>query len=307
MNPAEGAASDPVEDFRAWLRQLPQGELDAWTADAPGFDLPEDALDVAGIRELSVRGAGDPVGPVLTAYLIALERKRRKDLKLSKHAAYRIALEDEVQRRRAARQAAAPPANTPAAEAPPPAETAGGEGRPAGAVMSRQEAAERLERLRARGEAWPGCRKMAERLGCSKTTVSKAIHSTRELAAWAKRQAAPRAEQSLDDEKAGAKEDIPQRREPDPAEDAAVAELRARLEASPDERAFLHEIGGASREFLLWYVQESDPRRKACRQKWAADSRRDPKWKAWFLGLPAKEQPAYFDDPGGCPGAFPRP
>jgi hypothetical protein len=290
MNPAEGAASDPLEDFRAWLRQLPQDALDARTADAPGFDLPEDALDEAGLRELSVRGAGDPVGPVLTAYLIAQERKRRKDLKLLEHAAYLLALEVEVKRRRALQAT----------------ESGGGEGRSAG--MPRQKAAERLERLHAQGEAWPGYQEMANRLGCSKATVYKAICSTRELTAWAKRQAAPRAGQSLDNEKAGAKEDIPQRREPDPAEGVAETELRELLEkADPDERAFLNEIRGASAQFQLWYLQQSAARQKTCRERWVTVLRGNAKAKAWFLSLRAPDQLAYFDDPGSYPGALPRP
>jgi hypothetical protein len=185
----------------------------------------------------------------------------------------------------------------------------GGEERPADAGMGWEEAAERLERLRVQGEAWPGYREMAKRLdGCSTGTVHKAIRSTPELIAWAKRQAAPRAQQSLDNEKAGTKENVPQQREPDPAEEVTDAELRARFEkAGPEERAFLNEITGASRQVQLWYAQQSAPRRKACREQWAAAIGGDAKAKAWFLGLSVADQLAFFDDPGSCQRALPRP
>jgi hypothetical protein len=196
-----------------------------------------------------------------------------------------------------------PPANTPAAEG-----AAGGAERPDGAGMRWREAAERMERLRAGGAAWPGYREMARRLGCSKVTVSKAIRSAPELTAWAKPPAAPRAQQSLDDEKAGTQETVTQQREPDPAEDAADRELRARLEeADHEERAFLNEISGASSLFQLWYLQQSTPRQRACRKRWAAATAADPGTRAWFLGLSAADQIGFFDDPGSYPGALPRP
>jgi hypothetical protein len=175
--------------------------------------------------------------------------------------------------------------------------------------MRWQDVAERLERLRIQGEAWPGYREMARRLNdCSTATVYKAVKSSPELIEWAKRQAAPRAQQSLDNEEAGVKESVIQQREPDPAEDAADAELRTEIEkADPEERSFLNEISGASREFLLWYIEQSSKRRKSCRERWKQLSESDPKVKAWFLGLSAEEQLTFFDDPGSCQGTFPRP
>src|SRR5262245_13652528 len=98
MDPAEGAASDPFEDFRAMLRELPDDELDSLTADAPGFNFPEGDLDLAPLPlpELPGADAEEYARPLPEAELIALERKRRRDRKLARHAAYLVALEDEV-------------------------------------------------------------------------------------------------------------------------------------------------------------------------------------------------------------------
>jgi hypothetical protein len=77
--------------------------------------------------------------------------------------------------------------------------------------------------------------------------------------------------------------------------------------ADPEERAFLNEIETATRQFQLWHIQQTLPRRKACRQQWAKNTEADPSVKAWFLGLAAAERIDYFDDSDSYPVKFPRP
>ncbi|MGH7172810.1 MAG: hypothetical protein ACRELG_21215 [Gemmataceae bacterium] len=61
--------------------------------------------------------------------------------------------------------------------------------------MTWQEAAERMERLRGQGEPFTSQHKLAELFGCSSGTINKAIHSSPQLTAWAKRATtAPRAQ-----------------------------------------------------------------------------------------------------------------
>jgi hypothetical protein len=174
--------------------------------------------------------------------------------------------------------------------------------------MKWQEAADRMERLRKQGVAFTSQHALAKSVGCSSGTINKAIRNTLSLRPWAKPQPAPRAEQSLDNEEADIKKDLAQHSEPDPAGGAADAELRAVFEnADPEERAFLNEITGASPQFMLWYIEQTAPRRKACRDQWAKTTASDPTVKVWFLGLTAADQLAYFDDPGSHPINFPRP
>jgi hypothetical protein len=109
-----------------------------------------------------------------------------------------------------------------------------------GGGMPWQEAAERLERLRAQGEAYTSRREYAKRFVCSSSTIQKAIRETPSLRPWAsrKRKSAPRA-QSLNEVVI---DNTPQQHEPDPAgvmeqEDIDRA-LRYLIEqASPDEKA----------------------------------------------------------------------
>ena len=56
--------------------------------------------------------------------------------------------------------------------------------------MSWEDAAERLERLREQGEPFTSQSDLANRFGCSPSTVHKAIHSSLTLTAWSKSNAA---------------------------------------------------------------------------------------------------------------------
>jgi hypothetical protein len=235
--------------------------------------------------------------------------KYRLAVEAEEKAAEELRVEEAKERLRAARRAAEQVADADAVPpgAPSVAPHVDG-GQPAAAGMHWKEVAERMEWLREQGGAYTSQHKLAETFGCSPATINRAIKETPSLRAWAKRPVAPRAEQSLDDEKAGAKEDVPQQREPDPVDDAADTELRELFEkADLDERAFLHEISGASRQVLNWYIEQSASRRKACRDWWVKNIGGDPSRRAWFLGLPAPVQLTVVDDPGGYPGALPRP
>jgi hypothetical protein len=175
-------------------------------------------------------------------------------------------LYDELLRLGRYRIAPPQPAGPPATEAE---ASEGGSGGPQPATsMTWQDAAERMKRLYARGEPWPGHRELSDRLGCSPATTHKAIQNTPELQAWAKRpDAAPRAvgqahlrrEQQVTDVVI---DRTPQSRELDPADEAMISEF----------------IEGA-----------------------------DPETKAWFLALIVEDQLAYLDDPDKHQKTFPRP
>jgi len=89
--------------------------------------------------------------------------------------------------------------------------------------VSWQDAAERMERLRAQGEPFTSRHTLAKRFGCSSGTIHKAIQRTPSLQAWAKSECptAPRA-QSLNDV---VTDRAAQHCELDPADDAAIREF----------------------------------------------------------------------------------
>jgi hypothetical protein len=111
-----------------------------------------------------------------------------------------------------------------------------------------QEAAERMERLRAQGEPWTSQRKLADQFGCSSATINKAISETPSLTAWASRTKSISKAQSLTPlGRYGyldiVTEDTPQKTEADPAEEAASRELRQFIEnADPETRAWFHGL-----------------------------------------------------------------
>jgi hypothetical protein len=117
--------------------------------------------------------------------------------------------------------------------------------------MDWRGAAERMNRLRIQGEQWTSYSKMAEQIGCSKATIFKAVKQISELQTWAKPQttSAPRA-QSINDV---VTDHAAQRRELDPADDAAIREYLER-DLSPDERAFFNGLSKVDQIFFL-----SDP------------------------------------------------
>jgi hypothetical protein len=182
-----------------------------------------------------------------------------------------------------------------------------GSAQPAGPVeaMTWQNAAERMERLRAQGEPWTSMHELARQIGCSSFTIKKAVDKTPKLRTWAKLEADPRAQQGLS---VLVLDKAVQPREPDPADDAADAELRRLFDdAGPDERAILNEMQGASREFQLWYIEQTKKTRERCRKRWKKLVETDPGIKTWFLAQAGKEQVAFFNDPYPGDHTPPRP
>jgi hypothetical protein len=163
--------------------------------------------------------------------------------------------------------------------------------------MTSQEAAERMNRLRAQGEPWTSQHEMAKRLGCSSATINKAIRNTPELRPWAKRRSAPKVKDL--NETVIDRKNLAQNCEPDPQDDAAEAELRMLFEnAGPDERGFLNSISGAPRDYQLWYIQQPAEDRRRHRNAWKKRVEPDPTTKAWFLELALDEKLAFLNDPG---------
>jgi hypothetical protein len=136
-----------------------------------------------------------------------------------------------------------PASEAPAAPTQPATATAG---------MTWQEAAKRLRRLREQGEPWTSYETLAGQIGCSKATVHKAVNQTKELQSWAKRQAAPRAQQGLD---CPVLDNTVQQRELNPEDDAAIREYLEREDLTPDERAFFN---GLSRNDQLDFLDDPD-------------------------------------------------
>jgi len=119
-----------------------------------------------------------------------------------------------------------------------------------------REIQQRLLRLRDQGEPYTNQGKLAGRLGCSKTTINKAISDSTTLKGWMARhrkgKATPRAT-SLNEVIA---DNVPQSREPDPADvllDEEVDAVMSRLiqQADPDKRAKLNALGPDGRRGLV--------------------------------------------------------
>lgn len=92
-----------------------------------------------------------------------------------------------------------------------------------------QEVAKRLEKLRLQGESYTSQHKLAKQIGCSVSTVNKAIQNTEALRAWAdikERTPAPKAVR-LNDLVA---DNVPQSREPVPGESFTRGEAEEKLD-----------------------------------------------------------------------------
>ncbi len=125
------------------------------------------------------------------------------------------------------------------------------------AGMPWQEAAKRLERLRAQGEAWTSCHVLAEKFSCPSGTIYKAIKSTPELKSWAKQKTATASRaQSINDV---VTDNTTQDRVPNPEDDAAIREHLEREDLKPEERAFFN---GLSRENQLLFLNDPDKHQK---------------------------------------------
>lgn len=102
--------------------------------------------------------------------------------------------------------------------------------------MKWQEAAERLKRLRQQGESFTSYRKLADQIGCSASTIHKAIINEQSLSGWAKRDKNPKA-QSFNDVVA---DKTPQSRELSPEEDYRIREYLERDDLTEKDRALFN-------------------------------------------------------------------
>jgi hypothetical protein len=178
--------------------------------------------------------------------------------------------------------------------------------------MTQKEVAKRLNQLRLQGEPWTSYEKMRRQIGAGSTlTLYRAVKDNDVLRHWAKqRQAAPRAQQQgltgpvLDNAN--------EQREPDPEDDTADIELRAKFEnAEPEERAFLNTVKDGPRDYLLWYIHKPDKERRKHRKAWNERIGIDPTMKAWFETADLGAILEYLSDPdwygpNQSPRAFPR-
>jgi hypothetical protein len=131
--------------------------------------------------------------------------------------------------------------------------------------MTWQKAAERMKRLRDRGDQWTSQHKLAKQFGCSSGTINKAIKNTPELQNWAQQEPASPKAQSLTPFKKGEGyiEPVTDRtldpRASGPADDAAIQEHLEREDLTPAERAFFN---GLSREDQLAFLDDPDKYQK---------------------------------------------
>lgn len=116
-----------------------------------------------------------------------------------------------------------------------------------------QAVAEFLEGLRIKGERFTSQEDYAERLGCSPSTVNKAIHRTPTLEEWAKRPVSSTLwTKSLE---GAVLDNTPEQREADPAGAIEPADIDVALQyliehATPEERARIHAMSPAEKRKL---------------------------------------------------------
>lgn len=151
-----------------------------------------------------------------------------------------------------------------------------------GSGMDWQEAQDKAEEIRLRGEPFTSYRKMAKTIGCNWSVLHDAIykHGTAELQEWASKQRGPSRLNATPEVSAVAFENTPQGGEPDPADitedgdvDAAMAYLLD--QAGPDERAQINALTPAERRQLAKTVyRDPDQEEQALRHRRAAKARR---------------------------------
>ena len=144
-----------------------------------------------------------------------------------------------------------------------------------------QDVQEKLEALRLKGERYTSRQELADKIGCTKFLVQKAItNGSVELQEWASRERATPRRNAPPEAVAVAFGGTPQAREPDPADimedgdiDAAMAYLLD--QAGPDERARINAMNPAERRRLAETVyRDPDREEQACRHRRAAKMRR---------------------------------
>ena len=159
-----------------------------------------------------------------------------------------------------------------------------------------QEVAKNLNRLREQGEPWTSHGDMAQRFDCSQATVHKAVKNTPELQPWAKQPDAPPRAQSLNPV---VTDNTEQDCELDPSEEIIIREFVEH--ADPDEKAFIHEISDAPRDYQLWYIRQPHEAQKIHRKAWTKLIGSDATNKVWFNALKLEDKLEYLDDPNRYP------
>ncbi len=152
-----------------------------------------------------------------------------------------------------------------------------------GGGMSWRNAKHEAEQIRLNGDPFTSYPKMAKRIGCSRSTLHKAIvtFGTVELQDWASKQRGASRLNAPPEVAAVAIENTPQGREPDPAgiiEDADIDNTLTYLmdEADPNERARINAMDAAQKRRLVELVlRDPDLEEQALRSRKAGRSRRD--------------------------------
>lgn len=148
--------------------------------------------------------------------------------------------------------------------------------------MTWQDVQGELETLRLKGERYTSQQRLADRIGCKKFLVQKAIaNGPAELQEWASKQRGASRLNAAPEAAAVAFQNTPQARELDPANiiedgdiDAAMAYLLD--QAGPDERARINAMSPAERRKLAETVyQDPDQEEQALRHRRAAKTRRN--------------------------------
>jgi hypothetical protein len=148
--------------------------------------------------------------------------------------------------------------------------------------MSWREAQHEAEQIRSDGERFTSYPKMAKRIGCSRSTLHKAIkdYGTVELQEWASKQRGESRLNAAPEVAAVAIENRPQNREADPADITEDADIELTLaylldQAKPEERARIHEMDpAAKRQLAETALKDPDHEDQALRHYRAKRSRR---------------------------------
>jgi len=152
-----------------------------------------------------------------------------------------------------------------------------------GVVMTWQEVQRAADMIRIRGEPFTSYRKMASTIGCNLSVLHNAIdkHGTAELQEWASKQRGPSRLNAAPEVAAVAFENMPQTREPDPADITENADVEVAMaylldQAGPDARAQINAMSPAQQRLLAETLyQDPDQEEQSLRHRRAKRLRRD--------------------------------
>jgi len=151
-----------------------------------------------------------------------------------------------------------------------------------GSGMTWQDVQGELEALRLKGERYTSRQKLADKIGCKKFLVQKAIaNGPVELQEWASKQRAASRLNVAPELTPAVLDSTPQGREPDPADILGGADVDAAMsylldQAGPDERAHINAMSPAEQRQLAETVyRDPDKEEQALRYRRAKRLRRD--------------------------------